>query len=196
MDLSKFLPRENEQPLDSFPEGIRNTAIFRKIAFIGDSLSSGEFESRDSEGKRHYHNMFEYSWGQYIARKKGLTAYNFSRGGMTTKAYIESFADSNAFWNINLACQAYVIALGVNDLLQGIEIGDIEDYKDPAKETFCHYYGEIIRRYKEIQPRAKFFLVTMPRTSDDKNDARHAQYHDIYLKFAEHFDNCYCIDLY
>ena len=89
--------------------------------------------------------MFEYSWGQYIARKNGLKAYNFSRGGMSAKWFIKSFADEKDFWNKDLACQAYVIALGANDQSSGTQIGDVEDYKDPVKETFCHYYGEIIR---------------------------------------------------
>lgn len=159
-------------------------------------MSSGEFESRDSEGKPHFHDMYEYSWGQYIARKNGLKAYNFSRGGMSAKWFIKSFADEKDFWNKDLACQAYVIALGANDQSSGIQIGDVEDYKEPAKEIFCHYYGEIIRRYKEIQPRAKFFLVTMPRVDNKKIAARRAEFHKVYLEFADHFDNTYCIDLY
>ena len=32
------------------------------IGCIGDSLSSGEFESLDEAGNRGYHDMFEYSW--------------------------------------------------------------------------------------------------------------------------------------
>ena len=42
MDWQKYFFSENEQPLDRFPEGISNTAIFRTMAFVGDSLSSGE----------------------------------------------------------------------------------------------------------------------------------------------------------
>jgi len=95
MDWNALFPRADEQPLDSFPNGISNTAIFRTIGFVGDSLSSGEFESRDDEGNKGYHDYFEYSWGQYIARKNGLTAYNFSRGGMSAKEYINSYADAN-----------------------------------------------------------------------------------------------------
>ncbi len=196
MDWTKFFPRENEQPLDSFPEGISNTAIFRSIAFIGDSLSSGEFESRDSEGKPHYHDMYEYSWGQYIARKNGLKAYNFSRGGMSAKWYVTKYADEKDFWNKELACQAYVIALGANDRTSGIAVGEVEDYKDPTKETFARYYGEIIRRYKEIQPRAKFFFVTLPRVDIPEKDEKGKEYQKLLYGFAEHFENSYVIDLY
>ena len=55
----------NEKPLDSLIEGYSNTSIFRAIAFIGDSLSSGEFETVDKDGNKGYHDMFDYSWEQY-----------------------------------------------------------------------------------------------------------------------------------
>ena len=99
IDFMKDMFDENEQPLDKLVEGYSRTSVFRKIAFVGDSLSSGEFETCDKEGKKRYHDLFEYSWGQYIARRNGLTAYNFSKGGMTTKQYVESFAEQRGFWD-------------------------------------------------------------------------------------------------
>ena len=147
-DKELFVSKD-EKPLDRFVEGYSNTSIFRTIGFIGDSLSSGEFESRNAEGKPGYHDYFEYSWGQYIARKNGLKAYNFSRGGMSAKQYMESFAENNGFWDPALACQAYVMALGVNDVINmGMEIGSLEDI-DPDdwrnnKPTFVGYYAQMI----------------------------------------------------
>ena len=67
MDWTKELYNKNEKPLDKLVDGYSHTSIFRTIAFIGDSLSSGEFETRDENGKTGYHDLFEYSWGQYIA---------------------------------------------------------------------------------------------------------------------------------
>ena len=78
MDWNKLLYPENEQPLDRLVEGYSRTSIFRTIAFIGDSLSSGEFETRDEAGKAHYHDLYEYSWGQYIARDRKSTRLNSS----------------------------------------------------------------------------------------------------------------------
>ena len=200
MDWDKYLFDENEKVMDRFPSlGYSRTSVFRKIAFIGDSLSSGEFESRDAEGKPRYHDMYEYSWGQYIARKNGLTAYNFSRGGMTAKEYIEGFAEQKGFWDSEKACQAYVIAMGENDLFgQHMEIGstaDInpDDYTQNAP-TFAGYYAQIISRYKEISPDAKFFFVTFPRT-DQQNAVRNGM-RDLLYDLAEYFDNSYVIDLY
>ena len=131
MNWKNELFNENEKPLDKLVDGYSHTSIFRTIAFVGDSLSSGEFETRDENGKAGYHDLYEYSWGQFIARKNGLKAYNFSKGGMSTKQYIESFAKDNGMWDKDKACQAYVIALGVNDIYNsGMEIGSVDDMDD------------------------------------------------------------------
>ncbi len=200
MDWKNEFFRENEQPLDRLVEGYSNTAIFRTMVFVGDSLSSGEFESVNNEGIHSHIDRYEHSWGQHIARHNGLKAYNFSRGGMTALEYMTSFADESGFWNPDYAADAYVIALGANDLLnRGFEIGSIKDVYPQDyrlnKETVAGYFGQIISRYKEIQPRAKFFLVTMTRegVEKDKLKAAHAS---LMYDMAELFDNTYVIDLY
>lgn len=202
MDWEKELYDINEKPLDRLVDGYSNTAVFRKIAFIGDSLSSGEFETVDKDGNKNYYDFYEYSWGQHIARKNGLTAYSFSKGGMTAGWYIDSFADENGFWNKEKACQAYVIALGVNDVYnQGLEIGGIDDI-DPDdyrnnKPTFVGNYSQIISRYKEISPDAKFFFVTFPNDTARGTDAEktHGVINALY-DLAKHHSNSYVIDLY
>lgn len=201
MNFEQLYFNDNEKPLDRIVEGYSHTSIFRKIAFVGDSLSSGEFQIRDEQGNWAYHDMFEYSWGQYIARKNGLTAYNFSRGGMTAKEYIESFAADKGFWDKGKACQAYVIALGVNDIYnQNMEIGsiddiDVEDYRH-NNPTFAGYYAAIISRYKEISPDAKFFFVTFPNTNTPERDEKTLGMIKALYDMAEYFDNSYVIDLY
>lgn len=194
---------DDENPLDTLVDSYSNTGIFRTIGFIGDSLSSGEFESRNDEGNPGYHDYYDYSWGQYIARKNGLKAYNFSRGGLTAKAYMESFAEEKGFWSPELACQAYVIALGVNDIINsGMEIGELSDI-DPDdwrnnKPTFVGYYSQIIARIKEeIQPDAKFFLVTMMHHDEDpERDEKRRMHTKVLHTLADYFENSYVIDLY
>ncbi len=201
MDWKKELYNEDEKPLDKLVDGYSHTSIFRTIAFVGDSLSSGEFETHDENGNTGYHDLFEYSWGQYIARKNGLKAYNFSRGGMTAKEYIESFAETNGFWDKEKACQAYVIALGVNDIYnQNMEIGSVEDvdmgdYRN-NKPTFIGYYAAIISHYKEISPDAKFFFVTFPNTDTPGRDEKTHGMIQALSDLAEYFDNSYVINLY
>lgn len=194
---------EGEKPLDKIPENGGYTSIFRTIACIGDSLSSGEFESDAGDGKSGYHDMYEYSWGQFLARTCGSKVYNFSKGGMSAEWYCKTFADENGFWDADKAAQAYIIALGVNDLLvAGQTVGSVNDINDEDwdknAETFAGYYGKIIQRMKKIQPRAKFFFMTMPRCeSDNERSKAFKEAHAALLyDFAAKFDNSYVIDLY
>lgn len=201
MTLESLLPVKNEKPLDNISPDGGYTAIFRRIGVVGDSLSSGEFESLDENGNKGYHDYFEYSWGQYICRMCGSTCFNFSRGGMTAKEYCQSFADNMRFWDPQYACQCYIIALGVNDIHnQGQEVGTVddinrEDYTKNA-DTFVGWYARIIQRLKEIQPRAKFFLTTIPAGEERRDDAKSIAHRDAIYAMADYFDNTYVIDLY
>jgi len=192
---------ENEKPLDNWVENGGFVRIFKRVGCIGDSLSSGEFESLTAEGVRSYHDMFEYSWGQVMARACGFTAYNFSRGGMSAKWYIESYADEKDFWNADKACQAYIMALGVNDLFGArMAVGtanDVDCNGDTHPETFAYYFCKIIERYKQIQPDAKFFLVTIPNKSgwgENYNELADAHQKFMY-DIAEKYDNMYVLDI-
>jgi len=201
MNWENELYNESEKPLDKLVDGYSHTSVFRTIAFVGDSLSSGEFETRDRNGNPGYHDLFEYSWGQYIARNNGLKAYNFSRGGMSAKWYMESFAEEKGFWDRDKACQAYVIALGVNDIYNSnMEIGNIDDIDssdfNKNKPTFLGYYAQIIARYKEISPDAKFFFVTFPNTNTPQRDDKTFGVINALYSLSEYFDNSYVIDLY
>lgn len=189
-----------EKPLDRMVTDGGFTGIFRSICCIGDSLSSGEFESLDADGNVGYHDMFEFSWGQFIARDAGAKVFNFSRGGMTGKEYIESFAEANGFWDTDKLCQCYIIALGVNDLF-GLkqELGTVSDMEPDEngnyKETFAAYYGRIIKRLKDMNPDAYFFFMSMPKNGDDGDPQREAHASLLY-DFAKRFTRSHVIDLY
>ena len=197
MDWRRYVGDSTEQPLDRYPTGISETAIFRTMAFIGDSLSSGEIQSRDAEGKSHYHDYYEYSWGQYLARKNGFEkAFNFSCGGLSSQRFLESYVQKHDVWNSEKICQAYVIALGVNDLFYfKQDVGTVGDMDIEDSQTIAHYYGNIIRRVKDVQPRAKIFLVTIPRHGNEQ-DERRGELAELVRAFAEYFDNTYVIDLF
>lgn len=201
MKMDSFLGiSANEKPLDNIKENGGFTAIFRSIGCVGDSLSSGELEVFDKNGNKVFFDLFEHSWGQYIARMTGAKVYNFSRGGMTAKEYTESFAENNGFWNPEYACDAYIIALGVNDLINaGWETGnlkslDLTDYNN-NKPDFAGYFAKIVSRLKEISPRAKFFFVTMPEQNDEPKKQTAAAHAALMYDFAGLFANSYVIDL-
>jgi len=200
MDWEKELFCEEEKPLDRLVDGYSNTSVFRSIAFVGDSLSSGEFETRDKDGQPGYHDFYEYSWGQYMARTLGSKVYNFSCGGMTAKGFINDFyAKCGAFKYENL-CQCYIIALGVNDITQNWEIGKASDIsaerKAPDDETIIGYYAEIVRNLRRKQPGAKIFLMTLPKSSIQEKER--AEKYDILSEeirgLANIFRNTYILD--
>lgn len=187
-----------EKPLERIVEDGGFCKIFRTVGCVGDSLASGEFESLDDAGNKGYHDMFEYSWGQFMARDCGFRANNFSRGGMTAREYMDSFADANGFWADDKVCQAYILALGVNDIINaGQSVGseddiDLSDWRNNNRETFAGNYAAIIQRLKEKQPKARFFLVTMPR---DENGSRSPGHTALLYRLTEIFDYSYVIDL-
>ena len=197
-DMINEIADEEEKPLDKVAINGGFTRIFRKIGCVGDSLSSGEFQIRNVQGGYDYYDMYEYSWGQHIARMTGSTVYNFSKGGMTAKEYYEVYADKCGYWNPDKACQAYIIALGVNDR-RLIEMGSIDDIDfenyHNNKETFAGYYAAIVQRLKEIQPRAKFFFVTIPREDKSKWREESEKHHELLKGLAERFENAYLVDL-
>ncbi len=200
-DYRSYYFDENEKPLDRIAEDGGFTAIFRTIGWIGDSLSSGEFECRDPYGKPHWDDYFEYSVGQYIARMCGSTVYNFSRGGMTAKEYMSGWAWEKGFFDKSKAAQAYVIALGSNDLYNGRfapgSAADIND-SDPSlnADTFAGWFGRIVAKYKEISPDAKFFFIANPRSYRPKSDENARIQASLMREMAEHYKNAYVIDLY
>ncbi len=191
-----------ENPLDRIAEPLGLCGIFRTIACIGDSLSSGEFEVQDQQEppQKKYLDLFEYSWGQHIARRTGSRVYNFSRGGMSAKWYLDSFGDENDLWNPEKAAQAYIIALGVNDLFGAKQpVGSVEDIHvgEPEKnaDTFAGYYAQIIERYRAISPNARFFLMTMPRENNAEDSIR-AAHAELLHRIAALYPHTFVLDFY
>ena len=179
-----FNPASDDKPLERIVSDGGYVGIFRTIAVIGDSLSSGEFEST-ATGETTYHDLFDYSWGQFIARDAGCKVYNFSRGGMTCHEYLNGFAEENGFWDKDKAAQAYIIALGYNDMY-GCGLGF-----DEIKQN----YAKIIERYKEIQPKARFFLVSAPKGLNPE-DPKLLGLHNMLNELADEFEFTYVLDFY
>lgn len=185
---------DQEYMLD-YAEGEDLFGAFNKFGAIGDSLSSGVCVS-NAGGTYTYPNLYEYSWGQFMAHKNGMTCINFSKGGLTTRSwltdamgYARLIADGNQ-------CNAYTIALGVNDAnnLGHDYVGSSADINisDPTQnaDTFYGNYGKIISAVKSVQPKAKIFLFTIPETA-----SQYGEFNEAIREIATLFDNVYLIDL-
>ena len=199
MDVNRFYAIEGEKPLDNLVSNGGFCGIFRTIGVVGDSLASGEMESY-TEGIREFHDFYEYSWGQYMARTLGNTVYNFSRGGMTTKEFVERFADQCGIYSYEKLCQAYIIALGVNDINKNFELGDVDraihENPSPDNQSILVYYSRIIKSIKGKQPKAKIFLMTPPCQPQDSEERQMKidAYSDGIRALAEKFANTYVLD--
>ncbi len=176
--------------------------IFHSWGFIGDSLASGEHESRDEKGKKHYHDLYEYSWGQRMCAAMGVKGDNYSQGGETARGWIRNFWNTPKNHNHNIDAkqspkQAYIIALGVNDQRLKIPVGqvdkdiDMSDFNKNA-DTFSGCYGGIIQRVRSISPDSKIFVVTDPGRTESQV---RSDYNNVIRKMAEKFKGVYLIDL-
>ena len=179
---------------------IANTLFtaFNKFGAIGDSLASGEAVAVVN-GQARYVDNYNYSWGQYIARKYGMECINFSSGGLTTRSWLTSPSGLSKMLNSANKCKSYIIGLGVNDknVLGDGYIGTIDDIKDDFmdnEDTFYGNYGKIIGYIKQTQPKAKIFVLTMPdQTSPASVD--YSNFNTAIRAIAGYFENVYLIDL-
>lgn len=189
------------------------TSIFRTIGFIGDSLSSGEHESFSTkENKKGFHDYMEYSWGQFIARKCGLTAINFSKGGLTAKDFFDFVCNkkeplTNNIFDEKNKCQAYVIALGVNDMNHldekyplGFGSFDDVDFKneDNNKDSFVGWYVKIIQKVRKIEPKSRIFVLTTPleKKWSKEEVSRFKKLRAFLFELAKKFEFLYVLDLF
>ena len=194
--------KAQENPIAEISRNPGWCTIFHRWGFIGDSLSSGEHEYLRTDGANGYNDNYAYSWGQrMVAAIGGATGENYSQGGETAKGWIDHFWDNPCNRNADVDAkvnpkQAYIIALGENDINTGIPAGNaekdinLEDYTKNA-ETFIGYYAGIIQRIKSIQPKARFFVVTMPAGPRKFK----APLNEQIRKMPEMFEHVYLIDL-
>lgn len=169
---------------------------FRKIGVVGDSLASGEVCSNNSSSTNH--DMYEHSWLQYMARYYGFTGINFSRGGLSTTTWLTSPYGLPLAQKDGNECQCYIIGLGANDMNYDIDthLGTSADVGTDAN-TFYGNYSRIISELKAIQPKAKFFVITMSWLYTENKTYKDycLQINEAIRYIAENTENCYLIDL-
>lgn len=171
--LKKIISEEN--PLANLLENGGYINIFNKIACIGDSLTEGVFEYTEN-GEVKYAGKpqgFEpYSYPSQLARMTGATVGNYGVGGATAKSWLETTECVNCFKEENKA-QAYIIALGTNDTDYSGNVEtdiDLSNYNNNV-DNFVGNYAKIIQKCLELQPKAKVFVVTIPKTRADNHNA-------------------------
>ena len=168
--------------------------IIREWGFISDSLGSGEMECFTKEGEKEYIDLYDYSWGQQICRLCGSNGYNFSKGGMQVKTWLET--DSERCWKgaSKNPKQAYICTLGINDSSKGqTTVGNISTDVDISNcennaDTFAGNYAKLIYKLRTVSPRSVIFLVTLPKPGVE-------EWNDVIRNLSTLFDRVYVIDI-
>lgn len=138
-------------------------SMFESIGVIGDSYASGAIFT-DVNGELMPGDYYNLSWPQVLARMSGITAYNYSAGGMTTEMWLNPTTEyhrvrSIEMMNATAANDLYIVALGINDSSK-IALGEIADIESDSKNNFYSYYGRIVRAIIAHAPKAIIMLST------------------------------------
>ncbi len=200
--IDKRQENDTERPLEHIIRDGGLTRIFRTAGVVGDSLSSGCMEYKDSSGNALGYDRYEFSWIQQMRGICGFDkAENFSVGGLTSKTFWTT--QSQKVKNLredgeNHKCQVYFIALGVNDIADTtMEVGTSNDISNSSSTTFYGYYSRIIKLIQSQQPKARIFLVGLPNHSNmTKWGARFRNFRDAIADMVNHFNFVYYLDLY
>ena len=164
-----------ENPLEKLLENGGYTSAFSSISCIGDSLTEGVSEYI-VDGITKYAGRNEgleiFSYPAQLARMTGSIVRNYGVGGATAKSWLETNKCEDCFKSENKS-QAYIIAIGTNDTVYDGDVDtdiDISDYNNNS-DNFVGNYAKIIQKCLELQPKAKVFVVTIPKTRTNYHNA-------------------------
>lgn len=130
--------------------------MFYSIGAISDSYTAGSALSSDGTT---WQAVTDLSWIATMGKRAGIYWSNYGKGGATTKSYI---TDKLPDVLSGQAKDLYFIDLGINDYLQNITVGTINDIKEnylENGESYFGYYGSIITQVQAHAPKAKIVLV-------------------------------------
>lgn len=156
-------------------ESYMSFSIFQKFGVIGDSFASGSLHHPDDDG---WTGNYAMSWPQILARQTGAAAVNFTKGGLSTKTWLEDTDYGLAKLLATEAQQLYIIALGINDNTQinagTLTLGTIADVNisdyTQNPDTFFGDYGRIIGNIKAHAPYAKIVCLSVARPNERNMD--------------------------
>lgn len=183
----------DSDPLKVIKETPGYTRIFNSIGCIGDSVTKG-YVGTSTVSK----DFVDYSFPSYLEKICGNKVYNWGVSGATTGMWLEGYKGSTAHiecFDGNHKCDAYIIGLGGNDGIKGKVLGSLDDIKADYNDNPDTFYGnmdKIIRKVKEVQPKAKIFLTTYLIF----NSTVVPPFEEAIRELSTKYENCYLLDLH
>lgn len=183
---------KTEENVDIKHQFNRTTAkIFKKVVCCGDSYTSGYIQLN---GETAYQTNEEFSWPHYMQTATGNEWVNCGCSGCNVLTWQEHERGLPKAQSVGRA-QAYVIGLMINDVSnsnRGVPLGSVEDIGTDA-QTYYGGMSKIIRELNAINPTAKIFVNTCPKTGH-----KYKQYNQAVRNIVDIYSETYpvhCIDL-
>ena len=163
---------------------------FKTVTICGDSLSNGSNVIGNSETGEAWLNDPNFSWGAYMCESYQANYTVLATGGFTSHAWREEYLDDLALQK----SESYMIWLGTNDGNTSVAIGSTDDINpsnpDSNPDTFFGNMGCIIQHILDNTPKAKIFLVNIPRI-----DSQFVPINEAIDELANHY-NLHVVDLF
>ncbi len=135
-------------------------SVFNKGICIGDSLTSGVFNYKDSDGGRGNYVSYErYSYPHQLGKLTGIIMSNLAVGGLTSAEWLTKYATEDLSGH-----DFAIIQLGVND---GIEYGG-------WTQSSVDAYSEIVSKLKAQNKNIKIFVSTIIPAESYQSDVMKA----------------------
>ena len=136
-------------------------SMFSNFGVLGDSYSVGTLYRNGT-----WKSVFKLQWPQLIARKWGITAKTFSKGGLSTRTWL---TDDVGLKNLKSsdAQDLYCICLGINDNAilskESSYLGTTDNIGDNS-DTFYGNYSRIVSEVKAKAPHSKIICFGLSQT--------------------------------
>lgn len=166
--------------------------IFKKVVCCGDSYTSGHIQLKGESNASILNE--DYSWVHYMATLTGNNWLNCGRSGANVWTWQTTDRGLPRARTLGKS-QAYVIGLMINDVSTGVNHVDLGTIADVGTDNRTYYAGlsKIIRELASISPKAKIFVNTCPKTTED-----YFEYNNAVREIVELYNgtyNVHCIDL-
>lgn len=178
--------------LEEVPTELKNANylyMLKKIAVIGDSLSSGEIIDTTKEPKV-VKDCYEYSWLSDLAQSIGCEKTHYSKGGLTTKSWLENVGGYKDSLINGQKSDCYFIALGTNDVNSKSEFPLGLRGDSAGSNSFVGYYKEIINIIHTKNPYAIIYCVSLYENIESS-----LEYSNMINSISKLYDYCIYLDI-
>lgn len=168
-----------------------NLSLFENVGVLGDSYASGA--CGENAGATVAVDHYSISWPQIMARRNGISVYNYTRGGASTRSFITDADRGLPKLLDDPAKDLYILVLERNDYnieTQGETgyLGSITDITGHSlgnyPDTFYGNYATIIENVITHAPNAKLVMMAGDYTSAN---VLGTAYNSAVVEIAEHY---------